>query len=97
MNRDKFELDYRDSPISDEDLPFSKKATALSNGAAKILAIGEDWRGDVYRELPSVARIADATGITLRIFIRDKNPDIMDEFLSNNGKAGRCGSFWGRS
>ena len=25
--------------------------------------------------------------MTLRIFLRDQNPDIMDEFLSNNGKA----------
>jgi thioredoxin family protein len=87
VNRDKFELYHRDSPVSEEDLTFFKEATALPNGPAKILAIGEDWCGDVYRELPTVARIADATGITLRIFIRDKNPDIMDEFLSNNGKA----------
>ena len=86
VNRDKFELYYRDSPITDEDLSFFKMAAAVPNGPAKILAVDEDWCGDVYRELPSVARIADATGIELKIFIRDKNPDIMDEFLSN-GKA----------
>src|SRR5258705_566926 len=49
VNRDKFELYYRDSPVSDEDLAFFKKATGLPNGPAKILAIGADWCGDVYR------------------------------------------------
>jgi hypothetical protein len=34
-----------------------------------------------------VARIVEATGADLRIFLRDENPDIMDEFLSNDGKA----------
>ncbi len=87
VNRDKFELYYRDSPLTDEDLSFFKKAAAAPRGPAKILAIGEDWCGDVYRELPIVARLADACGIELRIFIRDKNPDVMDEFLSNNGKS----------
>ena len=32
-------------------------------------------------------RIAESAGIDLRIFLRDENPDIMDEFLSNNGKS----------
>jgi hypothetical protein len=34
-----------------------------------------------------VARIAEATGVSLRIFLRDENPDIMDEFLSNEGQS----------
>jgi hypothetical protein len=87
VNRDKFELYYEESPLSAEDLSFFKKAAASPNGPAKILALAEAWCGDVYRELPTVARIAEATGMSLRIFLRDENPDIMDEFLSNNGKS----------
>jgi Thioredoxin len=87
VNRDKFELYYKESPLSAEDLSFFKKAAALPNGPAKILALAEAWCGDVYRELPTVARIAEATGMRLRIFLRDENPDIMDEFLSNDGKS----------
>ena len=34
-----------------------------------------------------MVRIAEVTGADLRIFLRDENPDIMDEFLSNAGKA----------
>ena len=66
---------------------FFKKAVAATNGPAKILALAEAWCGDVYRELPTIARIAEATGADLRVFLRDENPDIMDEFLSNNGKS----------
>jgi hypothetical protein len=87
VNRDKFELYYKESPLSAEDISFFKKAAALPNGPAKVLALAEAWCGDVYRELPTVARIAEATGMDLRVFLRDENPDIMDEFLSNDGKA----------
>ena len=87
VNRDKFELYYGDSPLSADDLAFFKRAAALPNGPAKILALAEAWCGDVYRELPTVVRIAEAAGMSLRIFLRDENPDIMDEFLSNDGKS----------
>lgn len=87
VNRDKFELYYNDSALTADDISFFQKAAALPNGPAKILALAEAWCGDVYRELPTVARIAEATGADLRIFLRDQNPDIMDEFLSNNGKS----------
>jgi hypothetical protein len=87
VNRDKFELYYSDSALSTEDVSFFKKAATLPNGPAKILALAEAWCGDVYRELPTVVRIAEATEADLRIFLRDENPDIMDEFLSNGGKS----------
>lgn len=87
VNRDKFQKFYDDPALTDEDIAFFKKAAALPNGPAKILALAEDWCGDVYRELPTVVRIAEASGADLRIFRRDENPDIMDEYLSNNGKS----------
>jgi hypothetical protein len=87
VNRDKFELYYQQSALMPDDLAFFKRAAAAPNGVAKILALAEAWCGDVFRELPTVARIAEATGADLRIFLRDQNPDIMDEYLSNDGKA----------
>jgi hypothetical protein len=87
VNRDKFEMNYKDAPLTDADLAFFKNVAAMPNGAVKVLAIAEAWCGDVYRELPTMARIAEAAGMTLRIFLRDQNPDIMDEFLSNEGKS----------
>lgn len=87
VNRDKFESNYQTAPLAEDDLAFFRKAAAWRDGPSKILAIAEAWCGDVYRELPTVARIAEATGMTLRVFLRDENPDIMDEFLSNDGKS----------
>jgi len=87
INHDKFGESYQSVPLTDEDISFFRKAAALPHGPAKILALAETWCGDVYRELPSAVRIAETTGAELRIFYRDENPDIMDEFLSNGGKS----------
>src|SRR5262245_57286349 len=38
---------------------------------ARILAIVEEWSSDCRRDLPSIARIAEALGAELRIFTRD--------------------------
>jgi len=87
INHDKFDEYYRSSPLSEDDLAFFRRAASVHHGAVNIVALGEAWCGDVYRELPTVARIAEASGMNLRIFLRDENPDIMDQFLSNNGKS----------
>ena len=87
VNRDKFEQNYDAPALTEADLAFFRKAAALPNGPRKLLAIAEAWCGDVYRELPTAVRIAEAAGMELRIFVRDENPDIMDEFLSNDGKS----------
>jgi hypothetical protein len=87
VNHDRFEESYNSVPLSDEDVLFFRRAAALPQGPAKILALAEAWCGDVYRELPTAVRIAETTGLELRIFYRDENPDIMDEFLSNGGKS----------
>jgi hypothetical protein len=87
VNRDKFERNYNHPILTQEDLSFFRRIGSLPNGPRKLVAIAEDWCGDVYRELPTAVRIAEAGGMELRIFLRDENPDIMDEFASNNGKS----------
>ena len=87
VNRDKFEKNYNHPALTEDDLSFFRKAAALAHGPRNLLAIAEAWCGDVYRELPTAVRIAEAAGLDLRVFLRDENPDIMDEFLSNNGKS----------
>ncbi len=86
VNRDKFEANYKDAPLTDDDIAFFKNAAAEPNGPVKVLALAEAWCGDVYRELPTMARIAEAAGMTLRVFLRDQNADIMDEFLLDGKK-----------
>jgi len=87
VNQDKFLANGKTVPLSEEDISFFRKAMAHPRGPAKVLALAEAWCGDVYRELPTAARMADETGMELRVFLRDQNLDIMEEFLSNEGKS----------
>ena len=48
----------------------------------KALCLGEDWCPDVWRGIPVISKVSEATGMELRIFFRDKNKDIMSEFLN---------------
>src|SRR5205823_5160772 len=41
------------------------------NAPAKILVISEDWSSDCRRDVPILARFAEAGGMELRIFNRD--------------------------
>lgn len=54
-------------------------------GGVKVLAIVEDWCPDAHRGLAVMAKIARASGMELRVFYRDKNPDIINLYL-NQGK-----------
>jgi hypothetical protein len=45
------------------------------------MVIGEDWCPDVFRGLPLAARLTETAGLELRIFPRDQNLDIANEFL----------------
>ena len=54
-------------------------------GHIKVVAIAEDWCPDVHRGLPVMAAIAQASGMDMRVFPRDKNLDIMNLYL-NQGK-----------
>jgi len=75
---------------------------AQPTGPRRILALVEEWSSDCRRDLPMVARLAEAGGLELRIFLRDgdksaraprpepgssPNADIMGEFLNEkNGQ-----------
>src|SRR5579872_1525412 len=87
VNQDKFVANGKTVPLGEQDVAFLRKAAAHPRGPAKVLALAEAWCGDVYRELPTAARLAEATGMELRVFLRDQNLDIMEEFLSNGGKS----------
>ena len=44
---------------------------AQPNGPAKIAVISEDWSSDCRRDVPMLARFAEAGGLEMRIFNRD--------------------------
>jgi hypothetical protein len=80
-NGAKFQYNYDETQLSDDDAAAFKRLVELPNGPARVLALGEDWCPDVFRGLPVIVRIAEAAGMDLRIFPRDDNLDIMQEFL----------------
>ena len=48
-----------------------------------VLVLAEDWCGDVIDNLPVLGQLADATDkLDVRIFLRDQNLDIMDQYLN---------------
>lgn len=81
VNKDQFENWYNTFQLKPEDAELFRQAVHRPDGPAKVLALGEDWCPDVYRGLPVLAKVAEASGIELRIFPRDQNLDIMEEFL----------------
>ena len=44
---------------------------AQPGGPSKVLVISEDWSSDCRRDVPYLARVAEAGGLELRIFNRD--------------------------
>jgi thiol-disulfide isomerase/thioredoxin len=80
-NQDKFEQNYAGAQIDADDAAAIKAAMAKPNGPVTMMAIGEPWCPDVFRGLPVAAKLAEATGLDLKIFFRDQNVDIMNEFL----------------
>lgn len=48
----------------------------------KVVALAEDWCGDVIDNLPILGKLAAESGkLDLRVFLRDQNLDIMDQYL----------------
>ena len=52
----------------------------------RVMALAADWCGDVIANLPVLGIIAKEAGtLDVRVFERDANPDLMDQYL-NQGK-----------
>lgn len=53
-----------------------------------IIAIAEDWCGDVIRHAPVAAKLAAASDkAKIRFIRRDDHPDVFARFLTNGGEA----------
>ncbi len=57
--------------LDDAQTAAIKWLAAQPGGPAKVLVISEDWSSDCRRDVPYLARLADAGGLELRIFARD--------------------------
>ncbi len=82
-NQARFAENYEGTLVSDDDARALRELVARPNGPARCLALGEAWCPDVFRGLPVMAKVAEASGIELRVFFRDQHKDIMAEFLNH--------------
>ena len=62
---------YARTRLSDDQAGAIKWLAAQPGGPAKSLVISEDWSSDCRRDLPILARLAEAGGLEMRIFNRD--------------------------
>ena len=80
-NQEKFVQNYDGVRLDAADVEAIKATMARPNGPKTVMAIGEPWCPDVFRGMPVIAKLAEETGLDLKIFFRDQNLDIMNEFL----------------
>jgi hypothetical protein len=80
-NLDLFQQNYENLEVSDDQTASLKALAAKGNGVDHMVVIGEDWCPDVYRGLGVAQKIADAAGIELRMFERDQNNDMIQDYL----------------
>jgi hypothetical protein len=88
---------YERARLSDAQIAAIRWLAAQPDGPAKLLVISEEWSSDCRRDVPILARLAEAGGLDLRIFRRDgqklgrgpeadpgesPNADIVNEFLN---------------
>jgi hypothetical protein len=77
-NQERFLSNESQFRIEPDDLAFFKNLPQPVN----VLVLAEDWCGDVIDNLPILGQLArESEKLNVRVFLRDQNPDIMDQYL----------------
>ena len=78
VNRERFVEALEEATLEPEDARVLEKL----NGARRVLVISEDWCGTCLAHVPYVAKLIEGNpNIEMRLFPRDANLDLMDQFL----------------
>lgn len=85
MKRSEMEKHYKDVKFSDKDTGFLKGLTRT----VYVLAIAEDWCGDVRRNVPVAARICaeNPARLQMRCVDKETKPQLMVRYLTNAAEA----------
>jgi thiol-disulfide isomerase/thioredoxin len=86
------------SMLNDKRMKRLDKTTKLSveateeikayNGNVTWLVLTESWCGDAAQTMPVIHKVAELNeNITMKVVLRDENDALMNEFLTNGGKA----------
>jgi len=77
-NQERLEANEQSLDLAGADLDFFQQLPQPLN----VVAIAEDWCGDVINNLPVLGQLAATSGkLTVRVFPRDQNLDLMDQYL----------------
>jgi hypothetical protein len=68
---------YAKASLSGDQVAAIKWLAAQPGGPARVLVISEDWSSDCRRDVPYLARLAEAGGLELRVFARDGDTMLM--------------------
>ena len=78
-NRERLEANEQGMELPQAELAFFQQLPKPLH----VLALAEDWCGDVINNLPVLGQLAAASGkLNVRIFLRDQNLDLMDQYLN---------------
>ena len=79
-NREKFVQFLQEIKVRPEDREALKK---LGGTKLNVLVITEDWCGDALYNIPVLAKLVEGLpNVEMRVFLRDQNPDLMDQYLN---------------
>lgn len=79
-NRERLEANEQAVELASADLAYFQNLPQSLN----VVALAEDWCGDVINNLPVLGRLAAASGkLQVSIFLRDQNLDLMDQYLKD--------------
>ena len=77
-NKERFVRCMAETVVGDED----RGALRRLGPGLRVLVITEDWCGDALYSFPALARLVEGEpGVEMRVFLRDRNPDVMDQYL----------------
>jgi hypothetical protein len=70
-------------------LPALQEKLDLLSEPLHWLVLSEGWCGDAAQNLPALEKIAEHSHgkIHLRVLLRDENPALMDQWLTNGGRS----------
>ena len=75
-NQERFAKRLAETEINPDD------RAAMWGRKLKILVVTEDWCGDALVSFPGLAKLVEgAPDVEMRVFLRDANPDVMDQYL----------------
>jgi len=78
VNRERFVDALDETTIGPEDT----RALARLGNVRRVLVLSEDWCGTCLAHVPYVAKLVESNAsIEMRLFPRDQNPDVMDQYL----------------